>query len=423
MKVSMLLAFAGLGVAAPAVVTETVSESAIETGAIHSVPGLTPERPLPASNSPTETLDEDLEWFQDNTYYSRYADKAKIAPYPYELVVEDYNMTAIHQTIATHIQDEYDVSVCATHCNEHRACDAFAIYIEREPSCANCTDPEVVEAYKCDLYNTALQLPDIRKEIEQQQIQGQTITRAVRAYNGYNRIPKAVFKTATRTVTVGGSGSIEYRTRTVTTTVRNSSFTSTKPSTTATATRTSTKSGSGSLTTVTKTSTKSTATVTKTSTESKSAKPTTSSGSLTTVTKTSTKSTATVTKTSTESKSAKPTTGSGSLTTVTKTSTKSTATVTKTSTESKSAKPTTVTKTSTMSTTTVTETRTKPTTKTSTAKASNVKTTTASPSIKIETATFTRTKVVEPVTVTTTHHHTVVISATVGAGVKNSAKV
>lgn len=335
-------------------------------------------------------LDADLEEFQTIPFYSRVAHQED-TPYPYELVIEDYNRTAIHQAIATRRHDRYDASGCATHCNEHRACDAFAIYIEREPPCNNCSNPENVELKKCDLYNTRLQRPDVRKESEKQDVQGKTITRAVRAYNGYNRIQKTATVTATRTrtVTVRESGSVEvsiaYRTRTVITTARPATTTVHH---TMSFGRNSTVTRSAPASTRTVTSTKPTTTVTKTSTTSGSA-------SKTTVTKTSTQSTATVTKTSTRSGSSKPTTvtqtSTKSTATVTQTLTKSTATVTKTSTKSGSAEPTTRTVTST--------------------KTSSDKHTT-----KTRTAMFTTTKSLKTTTFTSTQTRTVVISASASTG-------
>lgn len=334
-----------------------------------------------ATGNDIDSLDEDLASFQMDPAYSRLAEEQNDIPYPYTLVIEDYSKTTIHQAIETHdseVSDNdygaYDASVCAQYCNEHRACDAFAIYIERGASCTDCSDPEAIDVAKCDLYNTVLLRPDMRKEAEQESIQGQTITRAVRGYNGYNRIQKTVTVTATRTLTVEAT-IVAYRTRTITITSpvtstmhhtmsgSNSTVTRTAPASSFTVT--STKPAA----TVTKTSIKSTATVTQTSTKSSSAKPTT----------------ATVTKTSTKTSSAKPTT-------VTKTSTKPTATVTKTSTKS---------------TATITKTSTKSSTKTDTIVFTSPTTKTAPPTTKTRTA--------KPTTITKTQNETVVVSATAEA--------
>jgi hypothetical protein len=400
--VSLILALAGLSAAAPAAISKGVVDAGfdVSAGPVLTSTQTTSAAGPSATGNDIDSLDEDLGLFQMDPAYSRLAEEQNDIPYPYTLVIEDYSKTAIHQAIETHdseVSDNdyggYDASVCAQYCSEHRACDAFAIYIERGASCTDCSDPETIDVAKCDLYNTALQRPDMRKEAEQESIQGQTITRAVRGYNGYNKIQKIVTVTATRTLTVEAT-IVAYRTRTVTTTSpvtstmhhtmsgSNSTVTRTAPASSFTVT--STKPAA----TVTKTSIKSTATVTQTSTKSSSAKPTT----------------ATVTKTSTKTSSVKPTT-------VTKTSTKPTATVTKTSTKASSAKPTTVTKTSTKPTATVT--------KTSTNSTATITKTSTKSSTKTDTVVFTspttKTRTVKPTTITKTQNETVVVSATAEA--------
>ncbi|KAF3041171.1 hypothetical protein E8E12_009537 [Didymella heteroderae] len=421
MKVSLVLVLAGLGAAAPAVFTKTPRHSAIDLLPTDFPYSRFPEAasrenylPLPyqisrpnhptvdplrrthdrraeivantnslvssseASGNPVSTstqttslaspsatdpydtgsLDEDLLWFKNDPAYSRLAEEQSDIPYPYELVIDNYNKTAIHQAIETQCAeasdeyDEYDASACAQHCNEHRACGAFAIYVEREASCTNCSDPEAIDMIKCDLYNTYLQQPDMRKEAEQESIQGQTITRAVRAYNGYNKIQETVTMTATRTLTIVREGSsVVYRTRTV---PNFSPVTITIHHTTP-----------GSNNTVTRTVSGPTLAVIPTMP------------------------TATVTRTSTEPDSA-------ALTTVIKTST-----------VAFSVEPTTITKTLTTSSATVTETVTERINRTDTIVITSATTETAEPTTKVRTA--------DPTTVTETRSLTLVISASASA--------
>lgn len=160
-----------------------------------------------AADIETRAIDGELDDFENNPAYSRMAEQQRDIPYPYELVIDNYNKTAIHQAIETYSSEvsdpeyaAYDANECAQHCNKHHACDAFAIYVESGVSCTDCANPEPIDVAKCDLYNTALQQPDIRKEAEQENIPGQTYTQAVRAYNGYNKIQEITTMTATRTV-------------------------------------------------------------------------------------------------------------------------------------------------------------------------------------------------------------------------------
>ncbi|KAF3050092.1 hypothetical protein E8E11_010515 [Didymella keratinophila] len=370
MKFTLILALAGLGAAAPAGLLKTSSEDSfvkilpnllssvtegmsaatpvattlpivraefndtdssddeakVSAGPVSTATQTSLSAAPSATGNRTDSLDEDLESFQMDPTYSRLAKEQSDMPYPYELVIENYNKTAIHQAIETHRSgvsdddyDAYEASECAQYCNEHRACDAFAIYIERDASCTDCSDPEAIDVAKCDLYNTALKQPDMRKEAEQESIQGQTITRAVRAYNGYNKIQKTATVTAVRTATVQTS-IVAYSTVTVTTTSpvtstmhhtmsgSNSTVTRTVPAHAVTFTRpattvTETYVEMAPPVTVTRTSTKSTATVTETSTRSSSVKPTTAtvtSTKTTSVEPTTVKPTATLTKTATE---------------------------------------------------------------------------------------------------------------------------
>lgn len=168
-------------------------------------------------------LNEDLESFEISPAYSRLVEEQSDIPYPYELVIENRNKTAIHQAIQTFRSEvpdgdynAYDTNECAQTCNEHLTCDAFAIYVERDSSWTDCSAPEAIEVAKCDIFNTALTQPYLRKEAAQNNIQGQTITRAIRAYNDY-KIQKTATATAVRTTTVQ-SQVVAYSTATITTT-------------------------------------------------------------------------------------------------------------------------------------------------------------------------------------------------------------
>ena len=177
------------------IATFTIGHQAVKSTATSTPPAPTGS---PSSEDKTNaSLDADSKDFMAPSTYSRLA-REQTAPYPYEQVFADQNATAIHQPIVSRRTDTYDAEVCAGHCNVHRACKSFGIFIERQASCSNCTRPSSTEVNMCELYNTPLD----RDIITATDTQNQTLTRAIRASNGYNKLRETHTVTATRTLTI-----------------------------------------------------------------------------------------------------------------------------------------------------------------------------------------------------------------------------
>ena len=311
------------------------------------------------------SFDADLDGFMGLPTYSRIA-QDEDTPCPYVQAFSNRNATAIHQPIETHNMTTYNAKECSQFCNSHLACKAFGIFIERQPSCTNCSDPTSTEANMCELYNTVLDPKIVTDNSTSQRFGNKRFTMAIRASNGYNKLGE--IQTVSVTVTARAGLETVYRTRTVTSSGRS------------TATVTSTRS-SGATTTVHHTlsaSSNSTRTITTTSSQPARTVYSTSTvyGTPYTRTVTMTQYTninmPTVTRTTTITRTAA---ASPATTTKTSTASPTTRTVTRTS----SASPTTrvVTSTRSASPTTVTKTSTKPTTVTRSGSASPETTTTA----------------------------------------------
>ncbi|KAF9695420.1 hypothetical protein EKO04_006494 [Ascochyta lentis] len=266
MKILLFLALIGLGAAATAVsqdgklqvaestitttsistslskFTSTLSQTSTtpaatttETTIVTSTKTTSAASTTPTPNDEDVSLDADLDDFLTLSLYSQLAHDAP-TPFPYTLIFTDYNATAIHQPIQTRTLPSYNADECAIRCNGHLACRSFSIYIERQLSCTDCTDPESVVANMCELYNTPLERRIVADGGGEQRVNGQKFTRAVRAANGYNRAGKTVTVTSTitRTSTASADASTVWRTSDVTATV--TVTTTTTATTTATTT-------------------------------------------------------------------------------------------------------------------------------------------------------------------------------------------
>ncbi|KAJ4307710.1 hypothetical protein N0V94_009643 [Neodidymelliopsis sp. IMI 364377] len=219
---------------------------------------LTFSRTTESTFTPTPTpfddqLDDDLDDFLSLDDYSRLA-RDQETPYPYEQVFANENATAIHQPIQTERLDVYDATSCAELCNTHGACISFGIFIERQPSCTDCSTPQSEEASMCALYNTTLDRDEVGQGGSVESIQGRVFTRAVRASNGYNRLGQTTTvyaATTTQTVRASAAASVTatvYSTRTVTeTTDRAVAFTITDTVYLAGTARTVTRTASGAV--------------------------------------------------------------------------------------------------------------------------------------------------------------------------------
>lgn len=243
MKCSLVLALAGLSVATPAIInTSKDSGEANIVLATLGNPGVYPDmeyrRAEPAEGDPTE-LDE----FKNLQSYSRLA-RDEETPSPYTQAFENQNATAIHQPILTERLDAYSADACANFCNSNAACEAFTIFVERQPSCTDCSNPKSNAAFMCRLYNTALELDIVTDEGRAQELDGKTFTRAIRAANGYNKIHPT---TSTATKTAASLGAISRRVSAAVSTIT----VSTTPAAETLTTTVSTTTAEGTLTTAT----------------------------------------------------------------------------------------------------------------------------------------------------------------------------
>jgi hypothetical protein len=175
-----------------------------EKTAMSTFTSTTESTPTPTPSD--DQLDDDFDDFLSFASYSRLAQE-EITPCPYEQVFTNENATAVHQPIQTERLDAYDATSCAELCNTHGACKSFGVFIERQPSCTDCSNPLFEEAFMCELYNTALDRDDVAEGNTGKSIRRQVFTRAVRASNGYNRLGQATTvyaATSTDTVYLAG---------------------------------------------------------------------------------------------------------------------------------------------------------------------------------------------------------------------------
>jgi len=176
------------------------------------------DKPRPEGEAKTdESLDSDLEEFMNLGWYSHLAEEED-APPSYEQVFKNQNAIASRQAIQTERLAGYDASECAEYCNRHRACEAFSIFIERQPSCISCSVLRSNKLFMCKLYSTFLESRIVTDKGNEQIFGGKKFTLAIRASNGYNRLGRAATVTVTTTRAMVSIFSVPRETKTVTTT-------------------------------------------------------------------------------------------------------------------------------------------------------------------------------------------------------------
>ncbi|USP81973.1 uncharacterized protein yc1106_09247 [Curvularia clavata] len=101
--------------------------------------------------------------------------------------------------------ETYDVQACADICDVHRGCDAFNIYVQREPSVvpgAGCPNPKAIFTTICALYSEPVSLAQCTNAgqyMGPEDANGKAFRTAVRASNIYTRLPA---KDAAKVVTI-----------------------------------------------------------------------------------------------------------------------------------------------------------------------------------------------------------------------------
>lgn len=177
-----------------------------------------PDKPRPDGETKTdESLDSDLEEFMTLGWYSRLAEEED-APSSYEQAFKNQNAIASRQAIQTERLAGYDATECAEYCNRHRDCEAFGIFVERQPSCTSCSALRSNKSFMCKLYNAHLEPRIVTDQGNEQRFGGKKFTLAIRASNGYNRLGRAATVTVTTTRAIVSIFSAPRETKTVITT-------------------------------------------------------------------------------------------------------------------------------------------------------------------------------------------------------------
>ena len=83
----------------------------------------------------------------------------------YEVVFINYNASLFASNyMGLHILTSYDTLGCASQCDQASGCQAFNMYVERDPSlnasAADCPDPASTTNYKCTLWGAPVSVEE-----------------------------------------------------------------------------------------------------------------------------------------------------------------------------------------------------------------------------------------------------------------------
>lgn len=114
--------------------------------------------PQPAGSGPQVQPDTDTA-FENYPYFHALANSQSPPP-PYIEKFRDLNgSTSQNSYLTYYVLTSYDVMKCASYCNNVDLCEAFNIYVERDPSLdpgPNCPNPPSTTNYKCTLWGSSI---------------------------------------------------------------------------------------------------------------------------------------------------------------------------------------------------------------------------------------------------------------------------
>ncbi|KAH7339199.1 hypothetical protein BKA66DRAFT_577346 [Pyrenochaeta sp. MPI-SDFR-AT-0127] len=145
------------------------------------------------SNGPVEkpvdnSQDDDLYEFVTTIRYSILALDAEV-PNDYEEIFQDRNATVDDRfsLYSRLILASYNPDQCATVCTQNTECKGFNIYVQRDPSCTDCSTPKTIEAFECSLHTREVKESLATNQGPTLNIAGTSFKKAVRGSNGYRK--------------------------------------------------------------------------------------------------------------------------------------------------------------------------------------------------------------------------------------------
>ncbi|CAE7021930.1 hypothetical protein CFE70_003075 [Pyrenophora teres f. teres 0-1] len=136
-----------------------------------------------------------LEGFKNESLYTFVSRDSKSIP-GYEAVTYGADCAIASSKYMTYVAlKEYDPKTCADKCDAHAGCDAFNIYIQREPGVQPshwCPNPTAIAVTKCALYSepvTKSQCTNEGQRIGPVDRHNRAFEVAIRGSNAYNKLP------------------------------------------------------------------------------------------------------------------------------------------------------------------------------------------------------------------------------------------
>jgi hypothetical protein len=155
------------------------------------------EPPIPIGFSPDPILlsnyDATLKRFQKGHHQWSYDALEERVPSSYKRIATNYNASTAYTPIVRVPMKTYSALECSKRCNNFGdKCHAFGHFKERAPLCMvgrfyECEELNVDTVEVCELYESALRPGDVHLGTFDWGLEGTTMTRAVRAFNGYNK--------------------------------------------------------------------------------------------------------------------------------------------------------------------------------------------------------------------------------------------
>ena len=180
-----------------ATTTTTPTNSTSLWSPLAAPPRPTRDPPVPIGFAPDPSdntdYDSDLKKFQKRHHeWSIEALRERI-PSSYKRIATNYNASAAYRPLLREPMKTYSALDCGKKCSAFGdRCLAFGHFKERAPLCSvgiynHCEELVVAKVEMCELYGSALRKGDVNLGEFDWNLGGKRITRAVRAFNGYNR--------------------------------------------------------------------------------------------------------------------------------------------------------------------------------------------------------------------------------------------
>lgn len=158
-------------------------------------PRPTRDPPIGFAPDPTDNTDydSDLKKFQKRHHEWSIEAWRERVPSSYKRIATNYNFSAAYRPLLREPMKTYSALECGKKCSAFGdRCLSFGHFKERAPLCSvgiynQCEELVVAKVEMCELYGSALRKGDVQLGTFDWNLGGKRITRAVRAFNGYNR--------------------------------------------------------------------------------------------------------------------------------------------------------------------------------------------------------------------------------------------